>query len=334
MRSARLGAARVIDAAANFRFHDLHPPADDFAAEVLDGLGRAPKTLPCKYFYDDAGSRLFDRICEVEEYYPTRTEITVLRRHRRDIAALIGPNAHLIEFGSGASTKIRFLLDAIGGGIDYLGVDISKEHLLAATRSLAADFPRVGVTALCADYTREFVVPEGALRIGAKRVGFFPGSTIGNFTPSEARSFLAGVARLLGAGGEFLIGVDLKKDRRRLEAAYNDRDGVTAAFNLNLLVRINRELGADFDVSAFSHRAIYNEGEGRIEMHLASMRDQVVGVAGRSFRLRRGETIHTENSYKFAIDEFQALSRAAGFEPAHVWTDDAHLFSVHYLRVC
>jgi len=333
MRSARVGAARVIDAAANFDFHDLHPPAGDFTAEVLEGLGRQPKTLPCKYFYDDAGSRLFDRICELDEYYPTRTEIAVLRRYRRDIATLIGSNAHLIEFGSGASTKIRFLLDAIGGSVEYLGVDISKEHLIAATRSLATDFPRVRVTALCADYTREFVLPEGTVRDGAKRVGFFPGSTIGNFTPAEARTFLAGAARLLGAGGEFLIGVDLKKDRDLLEAAYNDRSGVTAAFNLNLLIRINRELGADFDLSAFSHRALYNEPEGRIEMHLASESDQVVSVAGRSFAFRRGETIHTENSYKFAIDEFRTLSGEAGFEPVRVWTDDARLFSVHYLRV-
>jgi dimethylhistidine N-methyltransferase len=333
MRSARLGAARVFDAAANFHFYDLHPPADDFAAEVLEGLGREPKTLPCKYFYDDAGSRLFDRICELDEYYPTRTEVAVLRRYRRDIATLIGSNAQLIEFGSGASIKIRILLDAIGGSIDYIGVDISKEHLIAATQALASDFSRVRVTALCADYTHEFSLPEGTARAGAKRVGFFPGSTIGNFMPADGRAFLAGAARLLGTGGEFLIGVDLKKDRGLIEAAYNDRAGVTAAFNLNLLVRINRELGADFDLSAFSHRAVYNVREGRIEMHLASERDQIVSVAGRSFAFRRGDTIHTENSYKFAIDEFRALSEEAGFEPVRVWTDDARLFSVHYLRV-
>jgi dimethylhistidine N-methyltransferase len=332
MSTARLRAARASEAAGNFAFFDLHPPDEDFYAQVIAGLAHAPKSLPCKFFYDAAGSRLFERICELEEYYPTRTEVGILRRYRRDIASLIGRSANLIEFGSGATTKVRILLDAIEGPVAYTGVDISREHLLTSARSLAADFLNVRVTAVCADYTRPFALPLASLRTGEKRIGFFPGSTIGNFTRTEARGFLAGVARLLGPGGEFLVGVDLKKDAAVLRAAYNDREGVTAAFNLNLLARINRELNADFDLSSFRHHAPYNEVDGRIEMYLVSEREQAVGVADRSFKFRRGEAIHTENSHKFRIEEFQELADGSGFDAIRVWTDDSHLFSIHYLR--
>lgn len=333
MSTTRLRAARASDVDANFAFYDLHPPADDFCAEVVAGLEGVPKSLPCKFFYDAIGSRLFEQICELKEYYPTRTEIALLRRHRNDIAALLGRNAHLIELGSGATTKVRILLDSIGGSIGYTGVDISKEHLFLSARSLATDFPHVRVNAVCADYTRPFVLPQGSVTSFAKKVGFFPGSTIGNFTRSEALDFLAGVAGLLGAGGELLIGVDLKKDASILHAAYNDRRGVTAAFNLNLLARINRELGADFDLAAFTHDAPYNRSEGRIEMYLVSERAQTVHIRDRSIRFRRGETIHTENSHKFGAEEFQTLAAGAGFLPIKAWKDDDGLFSLHYLQV-
>jgi dimethylhistidine N-methyltransferase len=244
----------------------------------------------------------------------------------------MGRSAHLVELGSGATTKVRILLDAVGDRIAYTGVDISKNHLFFAAQSLARDFPHVRVAAVCADYTRPFMLPNSATT-SAKTVGFFPGSTIGNFTRSEARTFLAGLAKILGTGGELLIGVDLKKDPAILHDAYNDHQGVTAAFNLNLLVRINRELGADFDLTGFRHDAPYNAAEGRIEMHLVSERDQTIRVAGRPIEFRRGETIHTENSHKFEVDEFQHLAIGAGFRPVAVWTDERDLFSVHYLRV-
>jgi dimethylhistidine N-methyltransferase len=333
MPTAQLRAARKSDVAANFAFYDLHPPADDFHAEVIAGLRSVPKTLPCKFFYDSIGSRLFEQICELEEYYPTRTEIALLRRHRHEIAKLVGRNAHVIELGSGATTKVRILLDSAGGTIGYTGVDISKEHLFDSAQSLATDFPKVRVTAVCADYTRAFELPRGVVPPSVKKVGFFPGSTIGNFTRAEALDFLAAIAGLLGAEGELLIGVDLKKDPKILHAAYNDRQGVTAAFNLNLLARINRELAADFDLSAFRHHAPYNVSEGRVEMYLVSQRDQRVRIGDRLIEFRRGETIHTENSHKFGADEFVMLAARAGFLPIANWIDDSGLFSLHYLRV-
>lgn len=315
------------DAAEITAFHDLEPELEDFEAAVLAGLGGDAKTLPCKFFYDQEGSRLFDRICTLDEYYPTRTEIALLDRRADEIAALMGEGCHLIEFGSGSSVKIRILLAAPAA---YTAVDISRDHLLAAAGQLAGDFPSIEVIAVCADYTRPFDAPRPRARPDAKRVGFFPGSTIGNFTRAEAVAFLA-TARGILDGGDMLIGVDLKKDAALLDAAYDDAQGVTAAFNLNLLARINRELGGDFDLAAFAHRAFYNETEGRIEMHLVSARRQHATVAGRTFDFDAGETIHTENSYKYSIAEFQALARCAGFEPLHAWTDADDLFSIHYL---
>jgi dimethylhistidine N-methyltransferase len=313
-------------------FHDFHPEPEDFESAVLAGLSRGNKELPSKFFYDARGSRLFDDICALDEYYPTRTEIAVLRAERKRIARLIGPDCHLIELGSGSSVKVRILLDALPAVAAYTPVDISKEHLLRSAADLARDFPGIEVIAVCADYTRPFAVPRPQSRPDARRVVFFPGSTVGNFTPAEARQFLAATAETLGPGGGLLIGVDLKKDRRILHAAYNDAKGVTAAFNLNLLARINRELGGDFDLGAFRHSAHYDPAEGRIEMHLVSLRPQSVRVNGATFAFAKDETIFTESSYKYSVAEFRALARGAGFAPVETWTDEARLFSVHFFR--
>ncbi|GEO37322.1 dimethylhistidine N-methyltransferase [Skermanella aerolata] len=301
-----------------------------FLEDVLDGLGLAEKTLPAKYFYDERGSKLFDEICELDEYYPTRTETALLADHAGDIAAQVGPGITLLELGSGSSTKVRLLLDRLDHPKAYIPVDISREHLQVSAARLAADYPGLKVTPIFADYVQGFPVSvEG----GADRtLAFFPGSTIGNFHPVEAQSFLARLARRLGAGSRLLIGVDLKKPKERLEAAYNDAAGVTAAFNLNLLERINRELDGTFDLDGFTHLAFYNDDVGRIEMHLKSVRDQTVLVAGVPFRFEEGETIHTEDSYKYSADEFRKLAHVAGWSADATWTDDARLFSIHLLN--
>jgi dimethylhistidine N-methyltransferase len=314
-------------------FRDFEPEISDFESAVIGGLSQPRKSIPCKFFYDQRGSRLFDEICDLDEYYPTRTELAILECRRGEIARLAGPGVQVVEFGSGASTKARLLLAALDRPVAYAAVDISREHLLAATMSLAREFARIEIMAVCADYTRPFSVPRPQRRPDAPRVGFFPGSTIGNFMPDEARSFLSGAAALLAPGGGLLIGVDLKKDRRILHAAYNDAKGVTAAFNLNLLARINRELAGTFDLRRFAHEAVYDAEAGRIEMHLRSRIDQEVKVRGHRFSFRAGETIHTENSYKYSIGEFQTLAESAGFRPVETWTDDRALFSLHYLRV-
>ena len=323
----------MIERATLADFHDYEPEADDFAADVLDGLSARPKTLPCKYLYDRRGSRLFEEICELEEYYPTRTEMKILADNAREIATLMGPRCHVVEFGSGASTKIRLILAALRAPAAYTAVDISRDMLLESSAALARDFPRLPVIAVCADYTKPFEAPNPPGGKEDKRVGFFPGSTIGNFTPEEAGKFLSGAARLLQPGGGLLIGVDLKKDRAILDRAYNDPRGISAAFNSNLLYRINRELGGTFDLAQFAHQAFYNETHGRIEMHLLSKRPQLVRVRGELFRFAGGETIHTENSYKYAAGEFRALAADHGFVPERVWIDPNNLFSVHYLRV-
>jgi dimethylhistidine N-methyltransferase len=317
---------------ARFAFYDLAPGEESFRDAVLCGLGRPRKSIPCKFFYDTRGSWLFEEICRLPEYYPTRTEITILGENSDDIAAQMGPHCRLIEFGSGASQKVRILLDALDRPAAYVPVDISREHLREAANSLAEDFPSVPVVAVCADYTRPFALP---LLPGArgKRVGFFPGSTIGNFEPDAAVAFLANYASVLGSGGEMLIGVDLKKDPEILEAAYNDRAGVTAAFNLNLLERINRELDGDIDIDRFEHIAFYNEAVGRVEIYIRSQADQQAQIAGSRFRFAAGELIHTEYSYKYSVSEFRSLAADAGFRPVDTWTDPAELFSVHYFRL-
>lgn len=315
----------------SFVFHDLAPGEESFRDAVLAGLSAVPKSLPCKFFYDAQGSALFERICEVPEYYLTRTEIAILETYAGAIAARIGPNARLVELGSGASRKVRILLDALEAPAAYVPVDISREHLRAAAEQLARDFPDLPVIAVCADYTRPFALPAMPGRPG-RRVGFFPGSTIGNFEPEGVVAFLSHCAQLLGPGGEMIIGADLKKDPAVLDAAYNDAAGYNAAFNLNLLVRINRELDGNLALDRFEHVAFYNPDEGRVELYIKSRADQSVRLAGREFRFTAGEMIHTENSYKYAIPEFRALAARAGFLPIDAWIDRKELFSVQYFR--
>lgn len=311
-------------------FHDLTPVSEDFGEAVRAGLSSTPKTLPCKFFYDQRGSELFDAICELDEYYVTRTETGILTDEASGIAALMGENWHLVEFGSGSSIKVRILLEALGAHADYTAIDISRDHLLASTARLAQEYPGLTVTAICADYTRPFDFPA---KPDSNPVVFFPGSTIGNFTADQAHDFLSKTAdQLRPLGGALLIGADLKKDINVLKAAYNDSEGITAAFNLNLLSRANNELGADFDLSSFHHEAIYDEQAGRVEMHIVSDRDQVVRIGTDSYEFDRAETIHTENSHKYSVTQFQDMGRAAGFDPMHVWTDDQDLFSLHYWK--
>ena len=315
-----------------FTFHDLAPGEESFRDAVLKGLGRNPKSIPCKFLYDARGSALFEAICRLPEYYPTRTEVAILEHNAVAIAARIGPHSRMIEFGAGAITKARILLRAIDRPAAYVPVDISREHLRDAAISLAEDFPSLPVVAVCADYTRPFPLPALPGPSG-KRVGFFPGSTIGNFEPDAAVDFLANYAGILGPGGEMLIGVDLKKDPAVLDAAYNDRAGVTAEFNLNLLERINRELDGDLDIGRFEHVAFYNETEGRIEIYIRSLTNQEAWIAGTPNLFAKDELIHTEYSYKYSVAEFCALAGRAGFRPVETWTDPAALFSVHYFRL-
>lgn len=309
------------------------PPAHlaEFYADAVRGLGRPRKELPCKYFYDAHGSELFERICELPEYYPTRCELEALSGHGEEIADALGPGCMLIEYGSGSSTKTRLLLDRLPQPAAYVPVDISGEHLDRSARALARHYRGLEVLPVGADFTRPFPLPRPR-REPLRRVVYFSGSTIGNFTPPEAQALLAGIARLVGPGGGLLIGVDLKKDRGVLHAAYNDAQGVTAAFNMNLLARINRELGGTFDMDRFRHHAFYNAGYGRIEMHLVSAAEQWARVGPHAFRFRRGETICTEYSHKFAVEEFRTLARQAGLDFERVWTDRAGYFSVQLFR--
>jgi dimethylhistidine N-methyltransferase len=313
------------------QFHDLAPAAASFRDEVLSGLARHPKQIPPKYFYDAVGSALFDAICGLEEYYPTRTETALMQRHGAEIAAHVGEKCALIEFGSGMSRKSELLIAASAPAV-YVPIDISRETLRSAADKLVRQFPGLSVVAICADYSTALDMPPLAGFAPQRRVIFFPGSTIGNFDPQEAIAFLRNAAAIAGAGGGLLIGVDLKKDKTVLDAAYDDPQGVTAAFNLNLLARINRELNADFDVRAFRHRAEYVVDRGRIEMHLESLRFQSVFIGAEKFVFERGETIHTENSYKYSVEEFQSLAARAGFAARQCWVDDQRLFSIHYMQ--
>jgi len=303
--------------------------ADLFAADVVAGLRANPKRLSPKYFYDATGSELFERITLLPEYYPTRTELQILGDYADEIVAFAPPDAALIEFGSGSATKVRILLRASPRLTVYVPVDISGEFLNAQAKRLQQEFPEVAVVPVAADFSRPFNLPRRAF--SRPRIGFFPGSTIGNLEPQEAISFLCHGARILGPGATLIIGVDLVKDPAILHKAYNDSAGVTAKFNLNLIARINRELDADFDLQAFEHLAFYNEDRQRIEMHLVSRLDQKVDIAGTIIEFSAGETIHTENSYKYTIDGFAALAEGAGWSSGAVWTDSARLFSVHAL---
>ncbi|MHB0776629.1 L-histidine N(alpha)-methyltransferase [Halomonas sp. WWR20] len=312
-------------------FHDLHstPAANSMRDEILAGLRATPKHASPKFFYDQRGSELFDAICIQPEYYPTRTEEAILGQAADDIAALAGREATLVELGSGASRKVRLLLEAMRPS-SYLGIDISRDFLLDSTRRLAADYPWLEVHAACADFSQRLAWPDD---MACERpVAFFPGSSIGNFDPQAAEAFLRRLHPLLPVGGGLLIGVDLVKDTAILEAAYNDAAGVTAAFNLNLLERLRSELDAELDPTHFEHRAFFNRDVSRIEMHLVSTMAQVITVAGERFRFATGESIHTENSYKYSIEGFQALAGRAGFRSCAEWADDEGLFSVHYLE--
>jgi dimethylhistidine N-methyltransferase len=308
--------------------HDLHPEPDDMFAEVVDGLSSERKTLPCKYFYDARGSRLFDRICELEEYYPTRTEIGILEKRGGEIAGAVGEDVVVVELGSGSSTKTEILLRALSRPAGYVAVDISRDHLEDAALRIANRFPGLPVWPVCADFNDD--IDLQALGVADReRLVFFPGSTIGNFDEAGRLALLHRMVRLCGpGGGRLLIGIDLIKDAERLESAYDDAKGVTAAFNLNLLRRINRELDADFDVERFVHRACFDERAGRVEMHLVSDADQVVHIDGRSFRLAKGESICTEHSYKFTVNGFGALAARAGWSLERSWTDRERLFAI------
>jgi dimethylhistidine N-methyltransferase len=298
-----------------------------FEADVLEGMRSIPKQVPAKYFYDAAGSHLFERITELPEYYPTRCEMKTLREHAADIAKLIPQSAALVEFGSGSSKKARILLRAAPKLAAYVPVDICGEMIEQEAIELRADFPQLKVLPVTADICKPFELPEEAKRAPA-RIGFFPGSTIGNFEPHEAAAFLRNAANILGEGSKLIIGVDLIKPIEVLNAAYNDSAGVTAKFNLNLLTRINRELGGTFRLNMFEHHAFYNRERHRIEMHLASTKRQKVKVAGETIDFRAGETIHTENSYKYSVESLAALARGVGWLPAGSWTDADKYFSI------
>jgi dimethylhistidine N-methyltransferase len=311
---------------------DFAPELGSFRDEVLCGLGKPQKELPSKFLYDERGSQLFQQISALDEYYLTRTELGIMRDHAGAMAEALGPRCLLIEYGSGTSTKTRLLLNHLQAPAAYVPIDISKEHLMQAACALAEAYPDLEVLPVCADYTTDFALPTPGAPV-ARRVVYYPGSTIGNFDREPALRFLQHIARVCGPGGGLLIGVDLSKDPVKLHHAYNDWEGVTAAFNLNLLARINRELGADFPLDRFRHYAFYNPREGRVEMHLVSLASQTVHVGETAFSFEVGESIWTESSYKYRLVDFADMAGAAGFAVGHVWTDPQGLFSVHYLTV-
>lgn len=303
-----------------------------FRLDVLKGLSKPKKTLPCKYFYDETGSQLFDQICELDEYYLTRTELEIMEDHAEDMANGFGPNCVLVEYGSGSSLKTRLLLDQLDDESVYVPVDISREHLRQTAARLNEKYRHLTIRPVCADFTEPFDLPRLPERT-ERTIAYFPGSTIGNFAPEEATKLLAQMRHLVGRSGGVLIGVDLPKAPEILEAAYDDAEGVTARFNLNLLERINRELDADVPIHRFEHLASFNERESRVEIYLVSTEDQTISIAGREFPFAEGETIHTENSYKYSLATFEALAGKAGFRVQRIWCDREKLFSVQFLTV-
>jgi dimethylhistidine N-methyltransferase len=321
--------AHPAQSSAALQIGTAHEGPSAFARDVIAGLTAPRKHIAPKYFYDEAGCALFERITQLPEYYPTRTELQILETHAADIGRLVAPGAALIEFGTGKSTKARILLKAIANFAAYVPVDIAEDFLRREAAEVQRDFPNLEVLPVIADFTAQFALPED-VRAGPQ-VGFFPGSTIGNFEPHEACAFLQRVAKVLNGAAVLIVGVDTVKPAKVLTAAYNDAAGVTAAFNRNLLIRINRELGANFRPECFEHHAVFNRELKRIEMHLASLKRQKVRVAGETIEFRAGETIHTENSYKYTIEAFRALARGAGWRPLATWTDPAKYFAVHAL---
>lgn len=322
--------AVAIERVGSVRRFDFLESTTSFRADVVAGLGLPQKAIPPKYFYDARGSDLFEAICELPEYYPTRTELAIMRESVHEMAAFIGPDAVLIELGSGASVKTCILIEhALPAA--YVPVEISESALEGATSALNIRYPWLDIVAIRADFAKPIALPDLAAFRGRRRVAYFPGSTIGNFTPDDARAFLRVTRELIGSGGALLIGVDTKKDKAVLDAAYDDAQGVTADFNLNLLTRMNRELGADFDVQSFRHRAFYDTAKGRIEMHLESLREQRVRIGSQQFDFGQGETIHTEISCKYAPGEFLALAESAGFLAGHAWFDANRMFGVYAL---
>jgi dimethylhistidine N-methyltransferase len=315
----------------SLRLYDFAPEQNTFREEVLQGLQDARKELPSKYFYDDAGSHLFEDICELDEYYLTRTELQIMQEKMHEMVSLLGPQCLLIEYGSGSSTKTRTLLDALQAPAGYVPIDIAKEQLMRSVAALATAYPTLDVLPVCADYTSDFLLPAPAKPV-SRRVAYFPGSTIGNFDREPAQRFLQQIAKVCRGGG-LLIGVDLKKDFNILHRAYNDARGVTARFNLHLLERINLELGANFRLDQFGHYAFYNPGQSRIEMHLVSLTNQTARVGDVEISFKLGESIWTESSYKYTLDEFAHVAAAAGFRVERVWTDAQQLFSIQYLTV-
>lgn len=304
---------------------------NDFLKDVIEGLGKNPKTLKPKYFYDNRGAQLFTEICTTPEYYPTRTEIKILNQNAEDIASQIGDNIALIEYGSGALEKIKILLNFLKEPVGLIPVDISEDQLFVSAKNLENLYPNLEILPVAADFTKPIPIP-GFSQPPKKYVAFFPGSTIGNFEPDLAIQFLQGVTKTIGLDGLLLIGFDLKKDIETLLAAYDDQRGITASFNKNLLSRVNGELGGNFNLNTFEHVARYNENKGRIEMHLKSTTEQTVSINKELFEFLEGETIHTENCYKFTKESFTAMSSKAGLSPVKTWTDDQNLFAVMLLR--
>jgi dimethylhistidine N-methyltransferase len=315
---------------------DRHPLAEDFRATILTCLTQQPKAVPAKCLYDKRGAELFDQITQQPEYYPTRTELKILAEHGQEIAAHLADGV-LVEYGSGSSQKVRLLLDAVALAQRplpvYVGLDISQQHLIESCEALAQQYVGLETVAICADYNQPLSLPAIAPLQGKTKTAFFPGSTLGNLQPNEALAFLGNVAQLVGSGGGLLIGVDLKKDRAMLEAAYDDAAGVSAEFALNLLQRINRELGGDFDLTKFRYCAPYNESAGRIEMYIESCLAQTVTVAGQPIAFGAGERLLTEHSYKYSPESLGSLAAQAGFEMVSRWVDDQGLFLVAYLVV-
>ncbi len=310
-------------------FHDLEPENSSFHEDIISGLSNKPRNIPPKYFYDEHGSHLFDAICETPEYYPTRTETAIIKDNLEEICTYLGKECVLIEPGSGASKKVRLLLDMLEPHT-YIPLDISSDYLYSVARNLVSEYPKLRVIAACVDFTTPINLPDYPVK--KRRVAFFPGSSIGNFEPEEAVTFLRNLHSLVEPGGGLLIGVDLKKDPDILNNAYNDKQGITAQFNLNILTHINRKLNTNFDVDCFEHKAFYNEVSGRVEMHLLCKDSQSVTIGNNVFKLEQGESIHTENSYKYSISEFHSLAMQAGFNREKTWTDADGLFSIHYLR--